>query len=292
MKKWTAVLLGAILIMSLAACGKDDKAAGDAATPPPTEQGTTTTEETPPAEEAPKEDALPTAEELLQKSAEASQNLKSFAMKGDIKQHIVVEGEQKQEQNVSIELDSQLTLDPVEMMQDFVMDSPDGKVAMKQYITEDGIYMQMDDQWMQVPQESEQEIRDGLDMDSASPEQQVEQFKSIAKDFKVAEEGDIYVLTADVSGDSLKELAKSMMNQANDPQMEAMMDQMELKNIHIVYGVQKDTYLPSTTDLDMTMVMDAEGEKVTLDMKMKSSYSKHNEIDKIEVPKEALNANQ
>lgn len=291
MKKWTAVLLGAILIMSLAACGKDDKAAGDA-TPPPTEQGTTTTEETPPAEEAPKEDALPTAEELLQKSAEASQNLKSFAMKGDIKQHIVVEGEQKQEQNVSIELDSQLTLDPVEMMQDFVMDSPDGKVAMKQYITEDGIYMQMDDQWMQVPQESEQEIRDGLDMDSASPEQQVEQFKSIAKDFKVAEEGDIYVLTADVSGDSLKELAKSMMNQANDPQMEAMMDQMELKNIHIVYGVQKDTYLPSTTDLDMTMVMDAEGEKVTLDMKMKSSYSKHNEIDKIEVPKEALNANQ
>lgn len=292
MKKWTAVLLGAILIMSLAACGKDDKAAGDAATPPPTEQGTTTTEETPPAEEAPKEDALPTAEELLQKSAEASQNLKSFAMKGDIKQHIVVEGEQKQEQNVSIELDSQLTLDPVEMMQDFVMDSPDGKVAMKQYITEDGIYMQMDDQWMQVPQESEQEIRDSLDMDSASPEQQVEQFKSIAKDFKVAEEGDIYVLTADVSGDSLKELAKSMMNQANDPQMEAMMDQMELKNIHIVYGVQKDTYLPSTTDLDMTMVMDAEGEKVTLDMKMKSSYSKHNEIDKIEVPKEALNANQ
>ncbi|KOR88079.1 DUF6612 family protein [Paenibacillus solani] len=291
MKKWTAVLLGAILIMSLAACGKDDKAAGDA-TPPPTEQGTTTTEETPPAEEAPKEDALPTAEELLQKSAEASQNLKSFAMKGDIKQHIVVEGEEKQEQNVNIVLDSQITLDPVEMMQDFVMDSPDGKVAMKQYITEDGIYMQMDDQWMKVPQESEQEIRDGLDTDSASPEQQVEQFKSIAKDFKVAEEGDIYVLTADVSGDSLKELAKSMMNQANDPQMEAMMDQMELKNIHIVYGVQKDTYLPSTTDLDMTMVMDAEGEKVTLDMKMKSSYSKHNEIDKIEVPKEALNANQ
>jgi len=291
LKKWTAVLLGAILIMSLAACGKDDKAAGDA-TPPPTEQGTTTTEETPPAEEAPKEDALPTAEELLQKSAEASQNLKSFAMKGDIKQHIVVEGEQKQEQNVSIELDSQITLDPVEMMQDFVMDSPDGKVAMKQYITEDGIYMQMDDQWMQVPKESEQEIRDGLDTDSASPEQQVEQFKSIAKDFKVSEEGDIYVLTADVSGDSLKELAKSMMNQANDPQMEAMMDQMELKNIHIVYGVQKETYLPSTTDLDMTMVMDAEGEKVTLDMKMKSAYSKHNEIDKIEVPKEALNANQ
>lgn len=287
MKKWTAVLLGAILIMSLAACGKDDKAAGDAVTPSATEQGTT-----PPAEEGPKEDALPTADEILQKSAEASQGLKSFAMKGDIKQHMVVEGEQKQEQDVSIVLDSQITLDPVEMMQDFVMDSPEGKVDMKQYITKDGIYMQMDDQWMQVPKESEQEILDSMDMESASPEQQVEQFKEIASDFTVSEDGDLYILTAEVSGDNLKELAKSMMNQANDPQMEAMMDQMELKNIHIIYGVQKDTYLPVMADLDMTMLMEAEGEKVTLEMKMKSSYSKHNEIDKIEVPQEALNANQ
>lgn len=290
MKKWTAALLGAILVMSMTACGKDNKAADDAATPPATEQGTTPSTETP-AKEEPKEDALPTADELLQKSAEASQNLKSFAMKADVKQHIVVEGEEKQEQDVNMSLDSELTLEPVEMMQNVVMDSPEGKVEMKQYITEDGIYMLMDGQWMQVPKESEQEIRDGLDMSSASPEQQVEQFKTLAKDFKVTEDGDTYVLTADVSGDNLKELAKSMMSQAgNDPQMEAMMDQMDIKSIHIIYGVQKESYLPATTDLDMVMAMEAEGQKVSLDMKMKSTYSKHNEISKIEVPKEALNA--
>jgi hypothetical protein len=291
LKKWTAVLLGAILVMSMTACGKDNKAADDAATPPATEQGTTPSTETPPAKEEPKEDALPTADELLQKSAEASQNLKSFAMKADVKQHIVIEGEEKQEQDVNMSLDSELTLEPVEMMQNVVMDSPEGKVEMKQYITEDGIYMLMDGQWMQVPKESEQEIRDSLDMSSASPEQQVEQFKTLAKDFKVTEDGDTYVLTADVSGDNLKELAKSMMSQAgNDPQMEAMMDQMDIKSIHIIYGVQKESYLPVTTDLDMVMAMDAEGQKVSLDMKMKSAYSKHNEISKIEVPKEALNA--
>lgn len=290
MKKWTAALLGAILVMSMTACGKDNKAADDAATPPATEQGTTPSTETP-AKEEPKEDALPTADELLQKSAEASQNLKSFAMKADVKQHIVVEGEEKQEQDVNMSLDSELTLEPVEMMQNVVMDSPEGKVEMKQYITEDGIYMLMDGQWMQVPKESEQEIRDSLDMSSASPEQQVEQFKTLAKDFKVTEDGDTYVLTADVSGDNLKELAKSMMSQAgNDPQMEAMMDQMDIKSIHIIYGVQKESYLPATTDLDMVMAMEAEGQKVSLDMKMKSTYSKHNEISKIEVPKEALNA--
>lgn len=292
MKKWTAVLLGAILVMSMTACGKDNKAADDAAaTPPAAEQGTTTPAETPPAKEEPKEEALPTADDLLQKSAEASKNLKSFAMKADVKQHIVVEGAEKQEQNVDMSLDSELTLEPVEMMQNVVMDSPEGKVEMKQYITEDGIYMLMDGQWMQVPKESEQEIRDSLDPSSASPEQQVEQFKALAKDFKVTEDGDAYVLTADVSGDNLKELAKSMMSQAgNDPQMEAMMDQMDIKSIHITYGVQKESYLPVTTDLDMVMAMEAEGQKVSLDMKMKSAYSKHNEISKIEVPKEALEA--
>ncbi|GAA0842788.1 DUF6612 family protein [Paenibacillus glucanolyticus] len=291
MKKWTAVLLGAILMMSIAACGNDSKAGDDAAAPPTTGQETTTPAETPPVAEEPQEEAAPTAEELLQKSAEASQNLKSFAMKADIKQHIVIEGAEKQEQNVDMSLDSEITLEPMEMMQNIAMDSPDGKVEMKQYITEDGIYMHMDGQWMQVPAESEKEIRDSLDMANASPEQQLEQFKAIAKDFTVTEEGDVYVLTADVSGDNLKELAKTMMNQAgNDPQMEAMMDQMDIKSISIVYGVQKETYLPATTDMDMVMEMAAEGDKVTLDMKMKSAYSKHDEISKIEVPKEALNA--
>lgn len=277
--------------MSITACGNDGKAEDDAAAPPATGQETTTPAETPPVEVEPQEEATPTAEELLQKSAEASQNLKSFAMKADIKQHIVIEGAEKQEQNVDMSLDSEITLEPVEMMQNISMDSPEGKVEMKQYIMEDGIYMQMDGQWMQVPQESEKEIRDSLDMTNASPEQQVEQFKAIAKDFKVTEEGDVYVLTADVSGDNLKELAKTMMNQAgNDPQMEAMMDQMDIKSISIVYGVQKETYLPATTDMDMVMEMAAEADKVTLDMKMKSTYSKHGEISKIEVPKEALNA--
>ncbi|WP_036718738.1 DUF6612 family protein [Paenibacillus sp. JCM 10914] len=288
MKKWTLVLFTAMLMMVIAACGSDNDVEEGAATPPVEETA-------PPAETSPVEeesqDEVPTAEELLQRSVEASANLKSFAMNADIKQHIVVEGEQSQEQNVDMVLESEITMDPMEMMQIIEMDTAEGKVEMKQYIMEDGIYVEMDNQWMKIPQEQEQEIRDSMDMANAGPDQQLEQFKSIAQDTTVTEEGDVYILTADVSGDNLKEIAKSMMSQAgNDPQMEAMMEQMDIKSVSLVYGVHKETYLPTTTDLDMVLELEAEGEKVTLEMKMKSTYSKYDEIDQIEVPEEALNA--
>jgi len=292
LKKWTAVLLGTILVMGLAACGNDKGAKEEPVTPAAGQEATTS--ETPPAEdvkEEPKEEATPTADELLEKSVEASQSMKSFAMQADIKQNIVVEGTENAEQNIDMVLDSEVTLEPTEMMQNMTMESPEGKVEMKQYITENGIYMLMDGQWMKIPKESEQEIRSSLDTTASGPKQQIEQFKSIAKDMKVTDEGDKYVLTAEVSGDNLKELATSLMNQAGgDPQTAAMMEQMNIKSINIEYGLQKDTFLPTATNLDMVMEMEAEGQKVTLDMKMKSTYSKHNEVSKIEVPKEALSA--
>lgn len=168
MKKWTAVLLGTILVMGLAACGNDKEAKEEPVTPAAGQEATTP--ETPPAEDAkeePKEEAAPTADELLEKSVEASQSMKSFAMQADIKQNIVVEGTENAEQNIDMVLDSEVTLEPMEMMQNMTMESPEGKVEMKQYITEEGIYMLMDGQWMKIPQESEQEIRSSLDMAAA-----------------------------------------------------------------------------------------------------------------------------
>lgn len=291
MKKWTVALLSVILVMGITACSKDDGADGGTANPPTTEQPSGNNE-TP--GESPKEDALPTVDELIQKSAEASQNMKSFAMDADIKQLITIgEGESKQEQNIDMSMKVETTLNPMEMVQEISMDVPgEGKQNIKQYITQNGVYSSVDDQWFQLPEESVKEIMSSMEMTTEGPEKQLEQFKSIAKDTKVSEEGDAYILTADVSGDSLKELAKSYMNQAggSNDQTAAMMEQMDIKSMKIIYGVKKDTYLPTKSDVDMVMSMDQEGQSISLDMKMKSTYSKHNEIEKIEVPQEALDS--
>lgn len=293
MKKWTAVLLGVILTISLTACGDAKKEEDPGAAPAP--EQTAEQQETPTNEEEPKEkeSSLPTVDELIEKAAEASKEMKSFALNADVEQNfVIVQGDEKFEQAMNIKLDSEITLEPMEIKQNMVMESPEGNVEMMQYVTEGGIYMLMDDQWMKIPAESEGEIRSSFEGIENSAEEQVQQFKTIAQDTQISEEGDQYILTADVSGNNLKELAKSIMDQAgsNDPQTAAMIEQMDIKNIKILYSVNKETYLPVRSDVDMLMTLEADGESVELDMKMKSTYDKHNAIDKIEVPQEALDA--
>lgn len=288
LKKWTLALLSMTLVMGITACTKEKEEVGG--TTPNTEQTAGNTDKKP--VETGKND-MPTVDELIKKSAEASENMKSFAMDSNIKQNIVLgEGESKQEQKIDMTMKTETTLNPMEMYQEIQMDIPgEGKQNIKQYITQNGVYSSVDDQWFQLPEESVKEIMSSMEMTSEGPEKQLEQFKSIAKDTKVTEEGDSYILTADVSGDSLKELAKSYMNQAGgNDQTAAMMEQMNIKSMKIIYGVNKDTYLPTKSDVDMVMSMEQEGQSVSLDMKMKSTYSKLNEVEKIEVPKEALDS--
>ncbi|UNK19688.1 hypothetical protein MNQ98_06565 [Paenibacillus sp. N3/727] len=292
MKKWTVALLSVILVMGITACSKEKQTDGGATTPT-TEQPTTGQTKEPPAE-APKEEAFPTVDELIQKSAEASQNMKSFSMDADIKQNIIFgEGESKQEQKVDMAMKVDTTMNPMEMYQEIQMNIPGkGKQYIKQYITQNGVYSSVDGEWFQLSEENVKDIMASMKMTTEGPEKQLEQFKSIVKDTKVSVEGDQYILTANVSGDSLKELAKYYMNQAGgtNTQTAEMMEQMDIKSIKIVYGVKKDTYLPTKSDMHMIMSMSQAEQSVSVDMKMNSTFSKHNEIENIEIPKEALNS--
>jgi hypothetical protein len=146
---------------------------------------------------------------------------------------------------------------------------------------------------MKLPSEMTAQMNEIMKQ-SGSPEKQLEQFKTITKDTQVSEQGDSYLIKAEVSGDSVKELAKGYMEQASsgDPQMSAMMDQMNIKSMTISYAVDKKTYLPTQTNVDMVMDMNTSGQNVSIDMKMSGEISKHNEIKEIKVPDEAKNAQE
>lgn len=72
--------------------------------------------------------------------------------------------------------------------------------------------------------------------------------------------------------------------------MAAMLDQMNIKGIKITYGINKETYLPTKTNVEMTMEMSQDGQSVLLEMKMDSTISKHNEVSEIKVPQEVLDS--
>lgn len=125
-----------------------------------------------------------------------------------------------------------------------------------------------------------------------SAAEQYDQLNSIANEIEVTEEGDVYWLKANLSGDGVKDLAQEMIAQqgATDPQMAAMMEQMDIKSIDLSYSVNKETYYPADMTYNMEMSMEMEGQNVSILMAMDGSFSKYNELDKIDIPQEVLDA--
>lgn len=287
MKKWVTVLLTAILAVGLTACGGEKAAkGGDAeggAQAPVTAETSGNTET----------GSVPTVDELIQKATEASKGLKSFSMEVSGNQNIVMTvGEQKQEQKVDTKSKIDMTKEPLAMYNEIQMSIPgSGDQKFEQYITEEGIFTNAAGSWMKLPDEQRDQVVASMQQ-SASPEKQLEQFKTIASEAKVSEEGGEYILTADVSGDGVKELAKSLMSQSGgeNEQTAAMLDLMNIKGIKITCAVNKETYLPTKTNVEMTMEMSQDGQNVSLEIKMDSTFSKHNEISEIKVPQEVLDS--
>ncbi|MNV85939.1 hypothetical protein D3C71_1799270 [compost metagenome] len=149
--------------------------------------------------------------------------------------------------------------------------------------------MQSQGTWTKLPDTTKDQLM-GTIKNQASPEKQLEQFKSITKDTKVTDDGGNYVMSATVSGENVKELAKKMVNSSGsaNPQMDAMMEQMNIKSMKMTYAIKKDDYTPVSMNVEMTMDMDQQGQKISMDMKMDSTFSNYNKVAEIKVPAEAL----
>ncbi|NWL88619.1 hypothetical protein DMN77_13670 [Paenibacillus sp. 79R4] len=285
MKKMVVLLLGVVLALGLTGCGQDKKADNNASSGAESNASA--------AVKTNEGVAAPAADELLTKLTDAMKDLKSLSMTATSKQHLVVKvGEDTQEQNIDMEIKSDIIQDPLSMKQELHMAMGDlGNQDVTQYITADGIYMLTGGSWVKLTDETMIATLKDAAKDTADATQQIEQFKTIAGEMKVTEEGGDYVLKANLSGDNMKELAKSLLSQnggENQAETMAVLDQMNIDNINIVYSINKETYLPSKMSVEMNMDMEAEGQQVSMEMKMDSAFSKFNEIDAIEVPQEAL----
>lgn len=295
MKKWKCSIIGMILVLMLAACGTENQEVTptDEADTGATTGADNIEESTePPVEEASGE--IPTAEELLKQVSESSSSIESYSMDTNITQNITmaVEG-QEQSQDVEMNMKQDMVLSPIAVYQEITTSMPElgGDQEIMQYITEDAIYSQVDGSWMKLPQESIGPLVEQFKAQGSAAEQ-YDQLNSIASEIEVTEEGELYWLKANLSGDGVKDLAQEMIAQqgAADPQMAAMMEQMDIKSIDLSYSVNKETYYPADMTYNMEMSMEMEGQNVTIVMAMDGSFSEYNELDGIEIPQEVLDA--
>ncbi|WP_172250750.1 DUF6612 family protein [Saccharibacillus deserti] len=294
-KLWTAAF-SAMIVASLAACGNnEEKAAEPAAAPAETPAAETPAAETPAAETPAAETAgVPTAEELLNKAQEASKELKSYNMVADVDQSYTLNGEETVSKT---SMNTDMIVDPISAYQQITTESAGTKSEIKQYITKDAIYTGMDDQWTKLPEENREQVMASLES-TANLENSFEQFKSVAEDMKVTEEGDDYILTANLSGDKIKSMASKVLGQSGtDEESAAALDQMNIEEMKLTYAVNKETSYPTQSVVDMTMSMNGDaGEgtemNMSMHMVMDSTISKHNEIKAIEIPKEVVDGAQ
>lgn len=287
MKKSFLLVIGLVLALMLAACGNEN-----AESDPLNTEGTNSEQTSGNKENTNKgADETPTAEELLQRISEASEGIKSYSTDSTIKQNMkmTVDGkEQSQDINMNMKID--IVLSPVTAYSELTMSVPgeESGQVIKQYITEEGIYSQLGDTWMKFPEDMAAPLAEQM-KNQSNAASQFDQLKTIANDLIVEEKGDVYLLTADLSGDKVKELAASMLSQngaAATTQMTELMDQMNIKSMNISYSVDKETYYPKDLVFSMDMDMDSEDEPFSITMEMNSSITDYNSKDKIEVPQE------
>ncbi|MEF3353540.1 hypothetical protein PV403_10150 [Paenibacillus sp. GYB006] len=293
MKKWNVFMMGIVLVLVLAACGNNDAEPSNGGT---TEGTPTANEQTSGNNEDVNEteQQTPTAEELLTRITEASKGIQSYSMNSKIEQNLTVTMDgQEQKQDVNMDMKTDLVLNPVAAYQEIKTSMPgqEGTQEIKQYITEDGVYTQMGDAWMSLPEEATAPLLEQM-KNQSNAGSQFEQLSSIANDLAVEEEGDIYWLKANLSGDKVKELATTMLSQsgATDPQMAAMMQQMNIKSMDISYSVDKETYYPKDLVYSMNMDMDMDGQALAIIMKMDSSLRDYNKTESIKVPQDVIDS--
>ncbi|WP_138493620.1 DUF6612 family protein [Paenibacillus pinistramenti] len=294
MKKLAVILAGLMLTAGLTACGSKEETESAAAAAESSSNAAVETASTNSAAAAETDTGVPTVKELIQKVTEAGTGLKSFAMDSTIDENVTmtIDGEQ-QTQNISMKTKQEMVKEPFAIYQEVTSNLPDdqGGGTIKQYITQDGIYSQVNGSWMKLPDESAAPILEQM-KNAGSPEQQFKQFESIADKAEVTDQGDVYLLKANLSGNGVKELAKSFLlqNEGANEQTEQLLEQMDIKSLDMSYTVDKKTYYPVDINVNMEMGMTVEEQEVSMIMKMAGKVSKANEIGSIEIPAEVTGA--
>ncbi|WP_046214904.1 DUF6612 family protein [Paenibacillus wulumuqiensis] len=283
MKKFSVVLLGAAVAVSLAACGNDQAAKAPATNAPAagTEAATTA-----PA-------AVPTADELLTKASEAAAKVKSYAAEAVIKQdvNVTVDGKEQKMQNEN-STTMEVVQEPMSAHMNISTKVVQGEQNQEQqqelYITNDAVYLKANDTWQKAPESAKQQFVD-LIKQQGTLKDTLDRMKTMASDTEVTDEGDHYNLVATLTGDKVKEQAQKFLSgDAANAQMAEMMKQMNIHDMDVTYMIDKATSNLTGAAVKMTMDMDQQGQKVNLVMDMDSTYSKYNEFDKIEVPADVV----
>ncbi|WP_052477149.1 DUF6612 family protein [Jeotgalibacillus campisalis] len=278
-KKWTIGLTSASLALVLAACSD------------PAEPVDGSNE---------KENSDLTLEQVFNKSVQAGEDLTSMEAVIQMNQNLTLPGEEMELTTEStIEMD--MVLEPMALYQkvettgDGMMQS-DEAMTVESYLTDDGFFMYdfTTDQWNKLPKEMSDQIIQ-LSNSQNQPNEQLKALEPFKDDFTFEQDDSSYILTLNASGEKFSELlldqtSEMMPDLGMGMSAEELFKDTTFEDVMYEIVIDKESFLPSRLDMDMTMIMTMEGESLEIEQQSETVYENFNTIDEITVPQEILDS--
>ncbi|GAF19169.1 hypothetical protein JCM19046_3800 [Bacillus sp. JCM 19046] len=166
-------------------------------------------------------------------------------------------------------------------------------IGMEQYIQDGIMYMQnpMGGEWLKMDMSDELAMTEDYKMDT---QEQIDLLLDSSDQVTMTEDGDSYVLTLEGDEASYQELIQSFMEMGQDDMMmsgqdmEMMMESLDIENMSYTLRINQDTFLQEAVTMAVDMMIEEEGEMVTVSMNVDGTFSMYDEIDEIDVPQEAI----
>lgn len=276
MKKVYSVIMGVLLIFSLAACNSTAKPVNDSS------KGQSA--------DKPKTSEL-TLAQVMKKTTKAAEGLKSFSVKMDMDQEISTDKDPKAT-NIKSSIEMDMTTNPQALYQKMKMTMPDLPQPMntESYFTKDGMYMfeSTSKKWMKMPKEMSDQIMQMTEQQN-NPMNQLKELEKFVNDFKFEQDNNNYILTLNATGDKFADFVKKSVSLPQGmEQMQEVLKGMKINKLEYKIFVDKKTFYPTSLDMKMDMEMTAEGQTVKMKQAVNGAYSNFNAVDPITVPKEAI----
>ncbi|MBY0122850.1 hypothetical protein H0173_13080 [Bacillus sp. S/N-304-OC-R1] len=279
MKRILSILTGLFMVFMLAACNETAKPVNEPAA----------NNETSAAEEKPSELTL---QEVLEKSTEASNNLKSFSVNMNLDQDMTSDQEEMNMKTQSV-IEMNVVTDPMAFYQKMTMSLGEESFESESYFSEEGMYLfdPGSQQWMKFPQEMTDTF---LQMagQQTNPGDELKKLEKFVDDFTFEQDSKNYILKLKASGEKFSDFIKETAAEALPPEMaaEELMNNMKIHGVEYEFVIDKESFYPVALEMTMDMEMTVEDQTISLNQKMNGKYSNHNNIKTITIPQEVIDS--
>lgn len=235
-----------------------------------------------------------TAEDVLQKSVEATNTLSNYSMDMKVEQKISsAEGEMNQ----TLESSGEVTLKPAAVHQNIKMEQGQGtdsnnlSLSMEIYMDGDNVYTldSTTNKWTQL--KGDLSAATGVqNLQEQGPDDQLKMMKDLVDGATLVKEKDQYVISFEKKSEQeikqfvLDNLIQSFV--ADEEVAKVLEKTLKVEKMSTELTFDKETFYPEELKIQLALSFDVNGESIKLNQNLNANYKDINKTQKIELPKE------